>query len=650
MYKYQLPENYDINEEWTSEQHFQRIDKYANYNWEEQRLETWEETVTRVTNVLRKISKNALSNDIYQRMFELLYMGEISSSMRLMAMSPEAIERDNCVIYNCSFGLCDRLEIFAEGLWLGMSGCGVAFSVERRNVDKLPKVREGSGTIWTYTIPDTQEGWAESVKMLTFALFRGSDYEFNYDLIRPAGSPLKVKGGFASGPQPLKDIHNAIRRIIRGAEGRKLRPIEVYDIMNWMLEAGISGATRRSAGLVLFDNDDDEMLNAKYYGFWDNPHDKVRANSNNTIVYEKDMTPEDFDRVTAPWFNGLGEPGLFRRDNAIKNAPEWRRFPDADYVGINSCGEISMSPSPVDGSIQGGGWHFCNLSSVHAREYDTLGSLEEKVIFATLIGDIQSLATNFSFISKGTKTICDRDRILGVSLIGYATCPLIRDAEVMERLRFAAQRTDVLFAQQYSVPLSAAITTVKPSGNSSQLYRTAPGANVLHGTHIFRHYTINRNSTMHKFLEDNGVERFDYPGRDYASWFRFPISYGDDALTVDNTSAIEQLEIWKMHTVHWCHHNTSCSITYKEGEEEGIKKWLFDNQHIVNALAFFPLYHSYGIAPIQTVSKAEFENYFFRPINWSIYNKYDSVGDERTIVAECAGVCEIDFSKMLQKV
>lgn len=648
-YTYKLPTNFDINKDWRPEQHFQRIDKYANFIHKEGRLETWEETITRATNILRKISSNRLSSLIYQRIFELLYMGEISPSMRLMAMSEEAIERDNTVIYNCSFGLCDRLEIFAEGLFLGMGGVGVAFSVEKRNVEKLPVVPKQTGDTYHSIINDSQEGWAQSVKDLTFALFEGNDVEFDYSLIRPSGAPLKTKGGFASGPDPLITIHNALRRIIKGAEGRKLKPIEVYDMMNFALEAGISGGTRRSAGLVLFDNDDDEMLNAKYNGFWNHPEHKVRANSNNTVVFEKDMTIEELNRVTTPWFNGGGEPGLYRRDNTIRNAPSWRKFPDEKYVGINSCAEVQLSPSPVDGSIPGGGWHFCNLSSVHAREDDTVDTLVEKVFYATIIGDIQSLATNFKFLGEGTKKICDRDRLLGVSLIGYAVCPAIRDAEVLQSLKTVAENTDLMFAKLFNVPRSAAITTVKPAGNSSQLYNTPPGANVVHGTHMFRHYTVNKNSTMHKFLEDSGVERFDYAGRDYASWFRFPVSYPENSLTVENSNAVSQMEIWKMHTTNWCHHNTSCSITYKSGEEESIKSWLIDNQRIVNALAFFPLYHAYGIAPIQTVTQEEFEKYVTADIDWSKYSKYDSGFDERTKVLECGGACEIDFSMKLQK-
>lgn len=643
--EYTLPE-YDIFKEWAPQQHFQRIDKYSNYLHDEGRLETWDEVITRATDILRMLSNNKLADFHYQRMFELMYTGEIAPSMRLLSMSQEAVKRCNTVIYNCSFGLCDRLTIFGEALYMGMSGMGVAYSVEQKNISKLPEVKMQTGGIDNLIIEDSQVAWAKSVHQLINALFAGYDINFDYSKIRPSGSPLKVKGGFASGPQPLKDIHNALRRIVKGAQGRQLRSIEVHDMMCWMLEAGISGATRRSAGLVLFDSFDDEMLNCKYMGFWEHPEHKVRANCNNTVVYENEMTMDDIEQATSPWFNGLGEPGLFRRDNAIRTAPSWRKFPDIDYVGINSCGEISLSPSPVDGSVEGGGWHFCNLSSVHVREHDTINSLEEKVYYATIIGDIQSLATNFDFLSSGTKVICDRDRLLGVSLIGYAGHKIIRDTQLMTHLRKISEVTDLLFSEQFNVPRSAAITTVKPAGNSSQLYYTENGMNIVLSRFQQRNYTVNKNSTMHKFLEDAGVPRYDYAGRDYASWFAFPLEHNEDVLTLENTNAIGQMEIWKEHSVNWCHHNASCTITYKHGEEESIKQWLFDNQDITNALAFFPEFHSYGISPIMPLTEDEYKDMIekYPVIDWSKYEKYETGKDERTKTVECGGgVCEIVY-------
>lgn len=992
--------DYNIFNEWADTQHFQRIDKYSNYISDEKRIETWEEVVTRSVDTLRYLSDNKLENEKYQRIFELIYSGEIAPSMRLLSMPLEAIKRCNTVLYNCSFGLCDRINIFAEALYLGMSGCGVAFSVEKKNVSKLPVIKYQTGGIDNILIEDSQEGWARSVNQLMNALYAGYDIEFDYSLIRPSGSPLKIKGGFASGSKPLQDIHGAMRRIVKSAQGRKLKSIEVYDLMNWMLEAGISGATRRSAGLVLFDNDDEEMLNAKYSGFWNNSEHKIRANSNNTVVIDGNVSMDELKRLTAPWFNGLGEPGIFNRDNAINNAPEWRSFPDPEYIGINSCfvagtmvqtknghypiesligkstevwngyewtkintfrvtgenekvytvtlhdgteitateyhnfiledgtrkllselevgdrlkisevdttngtkkingayfkgflvgdgtthkersypilylyepkymckqrlttslleleaisygtyekfdvdwvsspsasnrqvmtgvscrraelspyldrsnglpywifqadyeskcnfiaglfdadgmasdtgkhgfmyqyssihynllkdiqtllktigvqstlrlnkesstvdfndgygeyhsktlyrltinqqsavalakqvvferltsfankydsytrgpynvrprwnrivsiedvgiadevycctvpethqfslscgidvgncGEISLAPSPIDGSVIGGGWHFCNLSTAHAREYDTLDSLEEKVYYATLIGDIQSLATDFRFISSGTRTVCDRDRLLGVSLVGHAVCPLIRNPGIMTHLRRLTEVVDKLFAQEFNVPRSAAITTTKPAGNSSLMFNTPAGMNAIHSVYQLRNMTVNRNSTMHKFLEEQGVPRHDYPGRDYASWFTFPVRYSENAVTLENSNAIDQLEVWRLHKLYWCHHNPSCSITYHKGEETDILEWLYENQNIINALAFFPYYHAYGIAPIMPIDKKQYNEFIetFPTIDWSTYQMYSET-DERQKVMECAGgACEIQW-------
>lgn len=646
--QYKKPD-YDVTQ-WHDVQNFQRIDKYSNYLWDQNRVETWNEVVARSVNTLKYIAESnnvEIEEEKYQRMYELIYTLEIMPSMRLLSMPFEAVKRCNTVLYNCSFGLCDRKNIFAEALYLGMSGCGVAFSVERKNINKLPVVTPQTGGIDSLIVEDSQVGWAKSVQQLTNALYSGYDIIFDYSKLRPSGVPLRTKGGYASGPQPLINIHNAMRRIFGQSEHRRLQSIEVYDLMCWMLEGGISGATRRSAGLSLFDADDEEMMNAKYNGFWNHPEDKVRANANNSLVWEGVINEDDILQLTSPWVEGTGEPGLFKRDNAIRTSPEWRTFPDEEYVGVNSCAEIILAPSPVNGSIPGGGWQFCNLTSINANENDTINTLEEKALYATIIGDIQSLATDFQFLSNGTKKVCDRDRLLGVNLVGYAQAPILRDTRLMTHLQHICELTDVLFSDIHQKVRSAAITAVKPSGNSSVLTYSSPGMNVIHGKHQIRNVTVNKNSAMHRFLESQGVPRYDYPGRDYASMFSFPMNFNDKSLTLENTNAIEQLEIWREHKFYWCHHNPSCSITFEPDEIEYIKEWLLENQDIINALAFFPKFDaSYELLPISVVTEQRYKEFVetFPDIDWSKYEFFETDHDDRQLVVECGGgVCEIQY-------
>ena len=640
--EYTIPD-YNIFTEWRPEQHFQRLDKYSNYLWEEFRLETWEEVIARTVDTLRHLSNDRLPFAEYQKMFDLMYRLEIMPSMRLLSMPWRAIERCNTVLYNCTSGLGDTLKAIAEAQYLSMSGSGVTWSVEKQNVNKIPAIKHQTGMMYYHVVEDTQIGWARATETLLKELARGNDLTIDYSRVRPLGEPLKTKGGYASGPDILIETHNFIRKTLKNAQGRNLRPIEMHDMFCYALESGISGGTRRSAGMCIFDATDTEILTCKYDGFWNHPEHKVRANANNSAVWGDDLSKDDIVDLTSQLFSTTGgEPGLFKRTNAIKTSPSWREFLHPENVSTNPCSEISMQPIPVDSEyIKGGGWQFCNLSTVNARYNDDFNSLYEKTKYATLIGDIQSLATNFDFLREGTKTICEKDRLLGVNLVGYATSPFVRNnPKLVEALRDYTVEIDLKFAEQFNVPRSAAITAVKPSGNHSVLCYTAPGANPIHAETQIRNVTVNRNSAMHHFLESQGVPRHDYPGRDYASMFSFPIDYPEGSVTLENTTAIDQLEMWKFHKIHWCQHNPSISITYTPDEIDAIRQWLYQNQDIIGGLAFFPKYESsYELLPIVSVSKERYDEFTkdYPTISWKYYRLYETAVDDRQQVAECAG-------------
>jgi ribonucleoside-triphosphate reductase len=335
--------------------------------------------------------------------------------------------------------------------------------------------------MYYHVVEDSQIGWAKSTARLLKELANGNDLTIDYSKIRPYGSPLKTKGGYASGPDILIQTHNFLRETLIAAQGRKLTPLEMHDMFCYALESGISGGTRRSAGMCIFDASDTEIATCKYDGFWNHPTHKVRANANNSSVWGENLSEFDVRDLTNQLFStGTGEPGLFKRDVAIKTAPEWRNFIHPESIGTNPCGEIILQAIPVDSEvIKGGGWQFCNLSSINCREDDNYLSLYRKAMLATLMGDIQSLATDFQFLREGTKTICDQERLLGVNLVGHSTCPYVRENPgVVEEIRDFTVYFDTQFANDFKVPVSAALTSVKPSGNHMVLCHTGPGANV----------------------------------------------------------------------------------------------------------------------------------------------------------------------------
>jgi len=334
---YAIPEK-NITEVFSPLQMFQYYDKYSRFLWDEGRREDWHETIARTTDFLRYLSNEHLPFETYQELFNLMYLGEISPSMRLLNMAGSAAKRDNACLYNCSYLVVNSLRAFDEMLSLSMSGCGVGFSVESHHVNKLPEVpylSEWEGE--PLHIPDTQGGWQESIKELfTYAFYYNVIPKYDYSSIRPSGSPLLTKGGYSSGPQVLKDVHRLCSNILRGAQGRKLTTVEAFDIMTILPEAGISGGVRRAATIALFDADDKEMLNAKTGNFME--HHPNRVNANISAVWPENVSMEDVKFLTGPLFNtGFGEPGLFKRDVAL-NSCERRRWTDEDACGVNPCG------------------------------------------------------------------------------------------------------------------------------------------------------------------------------------------------------------------------------------------------------------------------------------------------------------------------
>lgn len=333
MIEYQKPD-FDPYVSFTDLSHFIFLDKYATYLPEEGRRETWEEASIRATEALRYLSDNKLTDAEYQEIFEAIYKQEVSPSMRLFSMPLDAIKRDHSTIFNCSFIGIDCVKSISEILYLSMSGVGVGFSLEPEYIIKLPSVKKLGKKALEFEIEDTQIAWAESLEFLINALYAGHDVKFNYDLIRPAGAILKTKNGIASGPEVLITLHNRVREIFKNAQGRKLFSDELLDICTSIADCAVSGGSRRSALICIFDPSDERILRAKKDGFY-NTH-PWRMNSNNSIAIGDETTIEEINNSLDMLFGeGTGEPGLFSKRAAYNNQPRRRNL--GKHIGPNPC-------------------------------------------------------------------------------------------------------------------------------------------------------------------------------------------------------------------------------------------------------------------------------------------------------------------------
>lgn len=271
--------------------------------------------------------------DQYADIRDAIYNMEVMPSMRLLAMAGEAARRTNVSIYNCSYSEVDSTDAFVESLLNSMSGCGVGYSVESRCVNLLPTVKHQAGLLSHLVIEDTTEGWANALRSGLTAWFNGEDITFDYSLIRPMGAILRVKGGRASGPEPLKDLMDFTRRTILSAQGRKLRPLEAHDIMCKIGDASIMGGSRRTALIALFDIWDQEMANCKHP---DNiAGNEQRWNANNSAVWTSVMDRDEVSSFMDVMFDGgVGEPGIFNRLAAEATKPIHRK---SAIWGTNPC-------------------------------------------------------------------------------------------------------------------------------------------------------------------------------------------------------------------------------------------------------------------------------------------------------------------------
>ncbi len=319
----------------TQLQKFQFYDKYSRFNYDLGRRETWLETVNRAVDYLKDLSEYRLPADDYERIRQGILHMKVMPSMRLLAMAGPAARRNNIAIYNCSYMPVDSIDSFVEALIISMSGCGVGYSVERQYVEQFPRIARQSGRpAETFVVPDSSEGWAEAVRVGLTAWFNGEDIKFDYSEVRPAGAPLRVKGGRASGPAPLQKMLDFARGRILARQGSFLRTIDAHDIMCAVGDAAVSGGVRRTAMISLFDYDDLDMRHAKDGDFWRN--NSQRWNANNSAVWpERELTQTEVTRFVLDMVESeRGEPGIFNRKAAVENRPERRQVA---AFGTNPC-------------------------------------------------------------------------------------------------------------------------------------------------------------------------------------------------------------------------------------------------------------------------------------------------------------------------
>lgn len=510
---------------------------------------------------------------------------------------------------NCAYLPIDSWDAFGELLYILMQGTGAGFSVEVDYVDSLPRIkRQKDGKPKKYIVPDTTEGWCSALTMGLKTWAAGEDVVYDFSRIRPQGTVLRTKGGRASGPEPLKQLLLFVRDKMLAAQGRRLDPIDAHDIACFCGQIVQVGGVRRAALISLSDLDDRDLREAKNGQFW--LHNVQRAMANNSTVYDDRPKAAQFmEEWLALMKSGSGERGIFNRGGLAKQLPKRRK--KVGEFGVNPCGEIILRPR-----------QFCNLSIAIARPEDTQKSLARKVRLATIFGTLQSLLTDFKFISPKWRENCEEERLLGVDITGQMDCPALRPendpdlesyrVKLLADLRQVAIDTNKEFAEKLGIPQSAAVTCIKPSGNSAQLFNCSSGLHPRYAKYYLRRLRIGAYTPIAKLLEDAGVSWFPEVGqtRDSATVrvVEFPVKSPDGAPTRHDLSAIEQLNNWLAWKLYYTEHNPSVTIYVSDEEWPSVGAWVYEHFDQIGGLSFLPKDGGvYELAPYEEIDQKEYE-------------------------------------------
>lgn len=401
--------------------------KYAKYNQELGRRETWIESVERVKQMMltHYADKPEVHADINWA-YDMMRKKKILGSQRALQFGGSPILKKNMRIYNCISSYADRPRFFQECMYLLLCGCGTGFSVQKHHVAKLPKLVPEKNGSRKWFVQDDIEGWSDAVGVLIGSYFQSKptwgdnvhtaheylarNVSFDFSLIRPAGSPLS-HGGKAPGPEPLKKALDKIKDILQSAVAngqKKLKPIQVYDIVMHSADAVISGGVRRSATIALFSPSDREMSTAKT-GNWfvENPQ---RGRSNNSALLVRDETTKEEFAELMKSVKEFGEPGFV--------------FADSTELLVNPCCEIGMWAYDEDTGKSG--WQACNLSTINCAKIGDETDLFEAAKAAAIIGTLQAGFTDVGYLEDTSRKILERESLLGVSMTGimenHETC------------------------------------------------------------------------------------------------------------------------------------------------------------------------------------------------------------------------------------
>ena len=567
------------------------FNKYAKYNPDLKRRETWDEICNRYE--LMMISKYPnLQSEITNSM-EFVRSKRVLPSMRAMQFAGTPIFKNESRIYNCAYLPVDDYRAFNESMFLLLGGTGVGFSVQKHHIDKLPPISKPTKEK-KYMIADSLEGWADAIKVLVKSYFGYNQYKpkFNYTDIRNKGMRLITAGGKAPGPEPLKIALTHLEAIFeRKQNGDKLTSLDCHDIMCHIADAVLSGGIRRSAMISLFSHDDYDMMECKFGNWWElNPQ---RGRANNSAVLEREVVTEE--KFKSIWkkieLSGSGEPGVYWTNNK-----DW---------GTNPCCEIALKP-----------FQFCNLCEVNVSDVVNQEDLNMRVGVAAFFGTLQAGYTDFHYLRAIWRKTTEEDALIGVGMTGIASGKVL-DLDLVEAADIV-KKINKIISNRIKINSAARATTIKPSGTTSCVLGTSSGIHAWHNDYYFRRIRVTKNDPLYgyMFMYHNEIVEDDQLKSHDTAIITIPqeAPTGSILRTESVLDLLNRISKFNLQWVKEGHakgdnaNNVSATVSIKPEEWSLVGDWMYENRSTYNGISVLPYDNgSYIQAPFENCTKEQFD-------------------------------------------
>jgi len=581
--------------------------------------EQWYETVERVVNGIYSMQKNHIdkyglgwtqsraqqsAQEMYDRMYNMKFL---PPGRGLWGVGTGITKRGLfAALNNCAFVSTENIDKeftkpFEFLMDMSMLGAGVGFDVkgEGKIMIKTP------GNEISYIIPDTREGWVESIKILLNAYFQGHGQpKFDYSQIRLEGEPIKTFGGTACGPKPLEYLHNQIRNIFKNKIGKEITITNIVDLMNMIGCCVVSGNVRRTAEIVFGPPNNEEYLKLKDYRWNGKSYEgsmKHRAKygwaSNNSIYADLGM---DYTKVGNQ--TGInGEPGYewienIRAFSKMNGHPDYK---DKKCAGSNPCNEQSLES-----------YEMCCLCETFPSRHDSLDDFKRTLKFAYLYAKTVTLGpTHWA----ETNRVMLRNRRIGTSQSGIVMA--IQKLGLHEYKKWCEEgyktieSYDEIYSDWLCIPKSIKKTSIKPSGTVSLLPGVTPGMHYPESNYYIRRVRLSKFSPLVKECKNAGYKVEKSVTDNNSVIVEIPVS-------IENIRTVDQVDLWEQVSLaaflqrYWADNQVSCTITFPKERGNEINNILNYFQYQLKGISFLPKLETavYPQMPYEAITKEQYNS------------------------------------------